>query len=85
MGKLVTKVKVKVDKDNGRDQNFVFTIVTDGTEQDVVKTVNDALRQKVVEGELETQNLRGVEIKSDDSTGFFATFTGDISDLLKNL
>ena len=85
MGQFITKVKVKVDFDNGRDKNFVFTLVTDGTEADVVKTVNDALRQKVAEGELNTQNLRGVEIKSDDERGFFSSFVGDITDLVKNI
>jgi hypothetical protein len=85
MGQFITKVKVKVNKDNSRDQNFVFTIVTDGTEKDVVDTVNAALRQKVVEGELDTQNLKDIEIKSDDDRGFFNSFVGDITDLLKNV
>jgi len=85
MGQFITKVKVKINKDNSRDQNFVFTLVTDGTEQDVVKTVNDALRQKVAEGELDLQNIREVEIRSDDERGFFNSFIGDIADLTKNL
>lgn len=85
MGQFVTKVKVKVDKDNGRDQNFVFTIVTDGTQEDVVSTVNQALLQKVKEGELDTQNARGIEIKSDDERGFFSSFAGDVADLVKGL
>ena len=85
MGQFITKVKVKVNKDNSRDQNFVFTLVTDGTEADVVKTVNDALRQKVVEGELDLQNVKDVQIKSDDERGFFNSFIGDITDLTKNL
>jgi hypothetical protein len=85
MGQFITKVKVKADYDNGRDKNFVFTIVTDGTEADVVKTVNDALRQKITEGEMSSQNLRGVEIKSDDERGFFNSFLGDITDLVKNV
>jgi hypothetical protein len=86
MGQFVTKVKVKVNKENSLDNNFVFTIVTDGTEADVVKTVNDALRQKVSEGELDLQNLKGVEIKSDDSTGFFGTFVvKNISDFVGSL
>ena len=85
MGQFITKVKVKVNKDNSRDQNFVFTLVTDGTEQDVVKTINDALRQKVAEGELDLQNIKEVEIRSDDERGFFNSFIGDIADLTKNL
>lgn len=85
MGQFVTKVKVKCDFDNGRDKNFIFTIVTDGSEQDVSSTVNQALVQKVKEGELETQNLRGVEIKSDDERGFFSSFVGDITDLVKDI
>jgi len=85
MGQFITKVKVKVNKDKTRDQNFVFTLVTDGTEADVIKTVNDALRQKIAEGELDTQNLENIEIKSDDERGFFNSFVGDIADLTKNL
>lgn len=85
MGQFITKVKVKVNKDNSMDKNFEFTLVTDGTEADVVKTVNDALRQKIAEGELDTQNLKDIEIKSDDSRGFFNSFVGDITDLVKNL
>lgn len=83
MGQFITKVKVKVNKDKTRDQNFVFTLVTDGTEQDVVKTVNQALRQKIAEGELDTQNLENIQIKSDDATGFFNSFIGDVSDLVR--
>lgn len=85
MGQFVTKIKVKCDYDNGRDKNFIFTIVSDGTKEDVSKTVNDALRQKIAEGEMQSQNLRGVEIKSDDERGFFSSFVGDITDLVNNL
>jgi hypothetical protein len=85
MGQFVNKVKVKVDYDNGLDKNFIFTIVTDGTEKDVSDTVNVALRQKLTEGEMESQNLRSVTIKSDDERGFFASFAGDISGLVKKL
>lgn len=85
MGKLITKVKVKVNKDNSRDQNFIFTLVTDGTEADVIKTVNQALLQKIKEGELDIQNLKKIEIRSDDDRGFFNSIIGDVSDLLQNL
>ena len=85
MGKLITKVKVKVNKDNSRDQNFIFTLVTDGTEPDVIKTVNQALLQKIKEGELDIQNLKKIEIRSDDDRGFFNSIIGDVSDLLQNL
>ena len=85
MGKLITKVKVKVNKDNSRDQNFIFTLVTDGTEADVIKTVNQALLQKINEGELDIQNLKKIEIRSDDDRGFFNSIIGDVSDLLQNL
>ena len=85
MGKLITKVKVKVNKHNSRDQNFIFTLVTDGTEADVIKTVNQALLQKIKEGELDIQNLKKIEIRSDDDRGFFNSIIGDVSDLLQNL
>jgi len=85
MGQFINQVKVKVDKDNGRDQNFVFTIITDGTEKDVQDTVNAALRQKISEGELDGQNLRKIVINSDDKRGFFSSFVGDVEGLLKTL
>lgn len=86
MGQFVTKIKVKCDYDNGLDKNFIFTLVTDGTEADVTKTVNDALRQKIAEGEIQSQNLRGVEIKSDDERGFFGTFVvKNIEDFIGSL
>jgi hypothetical protein len=86
MGQFVTKIKVKCDFDNSLDKNFVFTLVTDGTEEDVTKTVNQALRQKIAEGEMESQNLRGVEIKSDDERGFFGTFVvKNLSDFISSL
>ena len=85
MGQVINRIKVKCDYDNSRDKNFIFTIVSDGTEEDVVKTVNQLLRQKIAEGEMESQNLRGIEIKSDDERGFFSSFVGDIADLTKNL
>jgi hypothetical protein len=74
MGQLINDVKVKCDYDNGLDKNFVFKTITDGTEEDMVKTINTALAQKVAEGELESQNLRSVEIRSEDEKGFFGTF-----------
>ena len=85
MGNLINKVKVKCDFDNGPDKNFVFTILSDGTKKDVQETVNAALRQKIEEGELSTQNLRGIEIKSNDERGFFATIAGDVKGLLEGL
>ena len=84
MGQVINQIKVKCDYDNGRDKNFVFTIITDGTETDVQSTVNSLLRQKVAEGEMESQNLRGIEINSDDSRGFFSSFAGDVEGFLKN-
>ena len=48
--------------------------ITDGTEKDMVTTINKALKQKKREGELDSQNLRSVEIKSNDEKGFFGTF-----------
>ena len=74
MCQFINTVSVKVDYDNGFDKNFEFTTITDGTEKDMVKTINTALQQKVKEGELESQNMRGVEIKSNDQKGFFGTF-----------
>jgi hypothetical protein len=85
MGQVVNKVKVKCDYDNGRDKNFIFTLVTDGSETDVISTVNVLLRQKFTEGEMESQNLRGIEIKSDDERGFFAAFAGDVESFLQSL
>ena len=86
MGQFINQVNVKVDFDNGLDKNFAFTTITDGTEKDMVKTINKALKQKVKEGELETQNLRGVEITSNDQKGFFGTFiVKNISEFVKSL
>lgn len=85
MGQVINKVKVKCDYDNGRDKNFIFTIVSDGTVEDVQKTVNTLLRQKVAEDELDGQNLRGIEIKSDDERGFFSTIVGDVGDFVNSL
>jgi hypothetical protein len=73
-GQFINKVSVKCDYDNGLDKNFDFVTVTDGTEKDMVNTINKALRQKSKEGELDSQNLRSVEIKSNDEKGFFGTF-----------
>ena len=86
MGQFINTVSVKVDFDNQVDKNFEFTTITDGTEKDMVKTINKALQQKVAEGELETQNLRSVEIKSIDQKGFFGTFVvKNIKQFLKTL
>ena len=85
MGQVINKVKVKCDYDNGRDKNFIFTLVTDGTEEDVVETVNGLLRQKLSEGEMESQNLRAIEITSDDERGFFSSFAGDVQGFLQSL
>ena len=74
MGQFINTVKVKVDYDNGLDKNFEFVTITDGTEKDMVTTINKALKQKKREGELDSQNLRSVEIKSNDEKGFFGTF-----------
>lgn len=84
MGQFINQVKVKCDYDNGKDKNFIFTILAKN-EEDVVKTVNEGLRQKIKEGELSQQNLRSVTIDSDDERGFFASIAGDISDLVKGL
>lgn len=83
MGQFINDISVKVDYDNALDKNFIFRTVTDGTEYDMVETVNKALQQKLVEGEISTQNLRSIEIKSNDERGFFATFAGNVKDLLK--
>lgn len=86
MGQFITEVKVKCDYDNGFDKNFIFTLVTDGTEKDVTDTVNAALRQKIADGEMDSQNLRGVEIKSEDERGFFGTFVvKNISEFINSL
>ena len=74
MGQFINNVSVKVDYDNGLDKNFEFVTITDGTEKDMVTTINRALKQKKREGELDSQNLRSVEIKSNDEKGFFGTF-----------
>ena len=74
MGQFINTVKVKVDYDNGLDKNFEFVTITDGTEKDMVTTINRALKQKKREGELDSQNLRSVEIKSNDEKGFLGTF-----------
>lgn len=86
MGQFINNVAVKCDYDNGLDKNFEFVTVTDGTEKDMTDTINNALRQKVAEGELESQNLRSVEIKSIDKKGFFGTFVvKNIKDFVKSL
>lgn len=85
MGQFITKVKVKANYDNSLDKNFVFTLITDGTEKDVSDTVNAALRQKIAEGEMSSQNLRGIEIKSDDERGFFNVFVGNVQDLINSV
>lgn len=86
MGQFINEVKVKCDYDNGLDKNFEFVTITDGTEADMTETINKALRQKVAEGEMESQNLRGVEIKSNDKKGFFGTFVvKNISDFINTL
>ena len=74
MGQFINNVSVKVDYDNGLDKNFEFVTITDGTEKDMITTINRALKQKKREGELDSQNLRSVEIKSNDEKGFFGTF-----------
>ena len=83
MGQVINKVKVKCDYDNTMDKNFIFTIVSEGTEVDVQSTVNKLLQQKIKEGEMSSQNLRGIEIKSDDERGFFSTIVGDVQSLIK--
>lgn len=86
MGQFINEVKVKCDYDNGLDKNFEFVTITDGTEADMTETINKALKQKVTEGEMESQNLRGVEIKSNDKKGFFGTFVvKNISDFASSL
>ncbi len=86
MGQFINKVAVKCDYDNGLDKNFDFVTITDGTEKDMVDTINKALAQKVAEGEMESQNLRSVEIKSTDEKGFFGTFVvKNISQFIKSL
>lgn len=82
MGQFINKVKVKLDYDNSIDKNFVFTVSVKD-EADLVKTVNEGLRQKLKEGEFQSQNLRKVTITSDDERGFFASIVGDITDLVK--
>lgn len=84
MGQFINQVKVRCDYDNGRDKNFVFTILAKN-EQDLVDTVNEGLRQKIKEGEMESQNLRSITIDSDDKRGFFASVVGDVADLVKGL
>ena len=86
MGQFINTVSVKCDYDNGLDKNFEFTTITDGTEKDMVDTINKALRQKSAEGELESQNLRSIEIRSNDQKGFFGTFVvKNISEFVKSL
>lgn len=84
MGSFINQVKVKVEKNNSRDQNFVFTIVAKNQE-DLIKTVTEGLKQKIKEGELDTQNLRSIVIDSSDERGFFSSFVGDVEGLLKSL
>lgn len=86
MGQFINTVSVKCDYDNGIDKNFEFVTITDGTEKDMTDTINKALAQKVAEGEMESQNLRGVEIKSTDKKGFFGTFVvKNIKDFVNSL
>lgn len=90
MGIINNDIKVKCDYDNGRDKNFIFSIGVDvdkseDIEAEVSRTVNVALRQKIKEGELQSQNLRGISIESDDKRGFFSSFLGDVEGLLKSL
>lgn len=85
MGNFINDVKVKVDYDNGRDKHFVFKTITNGTEEDMIKTIGKALKQKIKEGEITEQNLRGFEIKSNDAQGFFSAFTGNIKDMFSSL
>jgi hypothetical protein len=83
-GQFINQVKVKIEKNNSRDQNFVFTIVAKD-QADLIKTVTEGLKQKIKEGELDTQNLRSIVIDSDDSRGFFSSVVGDVEELLKSL
>lgn len=85
MGSLINSVKVVCDLDNKKDKVFVFTINTDGTEADILETVNKALAQKVKEGELESTSLRKITVKSDDKRGIFSSFIGDVEGFLKSL
>jgi hypothetical protein len=81
MGTFNQKVKVTCDLDNGRDKEFNFDVSVKN-KQDLIETVNEGLRQKIEEGELNTQNLRDVRIKSDDKLGFFESITLDIKSLI---
>ena len=90
MGIINNDIKVKCDFDNGLDKNFIFNIgvdvdKVDDIEADINKTVNVALRQKIKEGEMDSQNLRGIKIDSDDKRGFFSSIMGDVEGLLKSL
>lgn len=84
MGQFINKVKVKCDYDNMQDKNFIFTVLAEN-KQDLIETVNQGLRQKIEEGEMQSQNLRSIEIKSDDERGFFASVAGDVGSLIKLL
>ena len=84
MRQFINEIKVKVAKENSRDVNFIFTVLAENKE-DLIKTVNEGLRQKVAEGELDTQNLKEIKIESTDRRGFFSSFLGDVEGLLKSL
>jgi hypothetical protein len=81
MGSFIQDVTVICDKDNMGDQRFNFKVMVENKE-DLIKTVNEGLLQKIEEGELDTQNLRDVRIESNDKLGFFSSIAGDIKNLI---
>lgn len=84
MGQFIQDIKVTCDLDNGRDKEFKFKVIVSDVE-DLKKTVNAGLRQKIEEGELSSQNLREVRIKSDDKLGFFESVIGDVAEIVGNI
>jgi hypothetical protein len=84
MGSFIQDIKVICDKDNAGDTRFVFRVMVEDKD-DLVKTVNRGLLQKIEEGELDTQNLREVRIESNDKQGFFSSFVGDVKGLISQV
>lgn len=88
MGYLITSVKVTLEQERRRNKPFHFTVATDGTDEDMLATINKGLEQKVKEGEItqeDIQRTKKIEIASNDKKGYFNTIIGDIGNFFKSL
>lgn len=88
MGSFITDIKVTLDNELGRDKPFHFKVITDGTEEDMIATVNKGLEQKKREGELTDEDIkraRSVKIDAKDEKGYFGTYVADIGNFFTSL